>query len=323
MTLFENYKSFIRKNCNWVKIMIEESKTFKIAGIGEILWDLLPVGKQLGGAPANFAYHAQSLGASSYPVSAVGDDVLGKEIVDQLNDINLETKYIEISRIHPTGTVEVKLDENGKPDFTIHKNVAWDYISFQPQINELAGELDALCFGSLAQRSEISRESIRKMIESTAVDCLRIYDINLRQNYYNAKLIEDSLNQANCFKLNEDEFPIVANMFSITGSENEILEELLSRFELKIIALTKGSEGSVLITPDESSFLKSAEVQVVDTVGAGDAFTAALGVGLLRGLPIKIIHEHATRLSAFVCTQNGATPALTETLRNELNITPF
>ena len=298
--------------------MSEQSKSFKVAGIGELLWDLLPGGKQLGGAPANFAYHAQSLGASSYVVSAVGDDALGKEIVDQLNDINLETKYIEISHINPTGTVEVKLDKNGKPDFTIHKDVAWDYISFQPQVNDLAGDLDALCYGSLAQRSEISRDSIRQMIESTPEHCLRIYDINLRQNYYSSKLIEDTLNLANCFKLNEDEFPIVAEMFSISGSENEILDQLLSRFELKIIALTKGSEGSVLHTPDESSFLNSSEVNVVDTVGAGDAFTAVLAIGLLKSLPLKTIHRQATDLSAYVCTQNGATPVLPETMIMEL-----
>jgi fructokinase len=293
---------------------MEEMKNFKVAGIGEILWDLLPEGKKLGGAPANFAFHAQSLGAKSYVVSAVGDDELGKEIVDQLNDIKLATDYIEISHIHPTGTVDVEIDENGKPDFTIHKDVAWDYISFQPQINDLAHDLDALCFGSLAQRSLISRETIRQMIEATSENCLRIYDINLRQNYYNAKLIEDNLNLANCFKLNEDEFPIVAEIFAMSGSEQKILDNLLSRFELKIIALTKGGEGSVLHTPDESSYLKAEEVAVVDTVGAGDAFTAAMGVGVLRNLPLKTIHEQATNLSAYVCTQNGAMPALPEGL---------
>jgi len=298
--------------------MSEQSKSFKVAGIGELLWDLLPGGKQLGGAPANFAYHAQSLGASSYVVSAVGDDALGKEIIDQLNEINLETKYIEISRINPTGTVEVKLDENGKPDFTIHKDVAWDYISFPQYVDDLAVVLDAVCFGSLAQRSKISKKSIKQMIESTPDQCLRIFDINLRQNYYNAKLIEDSLNLANCFKLNEDEFPIVAEIFSISGSENEILDELLYRFELKIIALTKGGEGSVLHAPDESSYLKSTKVNVIDTVGAGDAFTAALAIGLLKSLPLKTIHRQATQLSAYVCTQNGATPVLPETMIVEL-----
>lgn len=298
--------------------MIEETKIYKIAGIGEILWDLLPEGKKLGGAPANFAYHAQTLGAQSFVISAVGDDSLGKEIVDQLNDIKLETNYIEISHIHPTGTVEVKLDEYGKPDFIIHKDVAWDYISFSQNTDDLSRELDAVCFGSLAQRSEISRKSVRKVIEATPDQCLRIFDINLRQNYYNFEIINESLRQANCFKLNEDEFPIVANMFSISGSEQDIFDEFLSRFKLKIIALTMGKEGSVLHTREETSFLKSTEVEVVDTVGAGDAFTAALGLGLLRNLPLQSIHEQATHLSAYVCTQNGATPVLPETMRREL-----
>ncbi len=265
-------------------------KEFKVSGIGEILWDLLPDGKKLGGAPANFAYHAQALGAQSFVITAVGDDSLGKEIVDQLNDIHLETNYIEISHIHPTGTVEVKLDKYGKPDFIIHNDVAWDYISFSQTVDDLAGELGAVCFGSLAQRSEISRNSIREMIEATPDQCLRIFDINLRQNYYNFEIINESLSLANCFKLNEDEFPIVANMFSISGSEQEILNEFLYRFDLRIIALTKGKEGSVLHTREESSFLKSTEVEVVDTVGAGDAFTADLGLGLLRNLPLQTIH---------------------------------
>ena len=269
-------------------------KKFKVAGVGEILWDLLPAGRQLGGAPANFVYHAQSLGASSYVVSTVGDDVLGKEILDHLNKIHLETKYIEISSKHLTGTVEVKLDENGKPDFIIHKEVAWDYIKFQPKINDLAGELDALCFGSLAQRSEISGSTIRQMIDATSENCLRIYDINLRQNYYNAKLIEGNLKRANCFKLNEDELPIVAKIFAMTGSEQDILNQLLTRFKLKIIALTKGGEGSVLYTPEQSSVIKPEKVRIRDTVGAGDAFTAALGIGLLKNLPLKVIHERAT-----------------------------
>lgn len=291
---------------------------FKVAGIGELLWDLLPFGKKLGGAPANFAYHAQVLGAKSYVVSSVGDDVLGKEIVVQLDDINFDTNYLEISYIHPTGTVEVKLDENGKPDFIIHEDVAWDFISFNESIRDLSSELDAVCFGSLAQRSEISRKSIRQMIKSTPENCLRIYDINLRQNYYNAEIIEKSLNYANCFKLNEDEFPIVSDLLSISGTEQTILDELLSRFDLKIIALTKGSEGSVLHTPDESSFLKPDKVKVIDTVGAGDAFTAALGIGLLKELPIKTIHEQAMQLSAYVCTQKGATPVLPESMIQEM-----
>jgi fructokinase len=298
--------------------MFEETRSHQVAGIGEILWDLLPDGKKLGGAPTNFAYHAQTLGAQCYIMSAIGDDYLGKEIVEKLDDININTNYIEISHIHPTGTVAVKLDEYGKPDFIIHKDVAWDYISFSQNIGILAGELDAICFGSLAQRSEVSRKSILQTIEATSEECLRIFDVNLRQNYYNFKIIDDSLRMANCLKLNEDELPIVANMFSISGSEQEILNEFLIRFELRIIALTKGKQGSILHTLEESSFSESTEIEVVDSIGAGDAFTAALGLGLLRKLPLNIVHEQAKQLSAYVCTQSGATPVLTKEMQQKL-----
>ena len=295
-------------------------KKYKVAGIGEILWDMLPDGKKLGGAPANFAYHTQSMGANSIVISAVGDDPLGKEILDQLNLIHLETSYIEISPFHPTGTVEVKLDSSGKPDFIIHKDVAWDYIPFTQNVKDLAEELDAICFGSLAQRSDISRQSIGQMLRSTSEHCLRIFDINLRQEYYNFDIINESLRYANCLKLNEDEFPLVAEMFSISGSEEYILNEIITRFELKIIALTKGEEGSILHTREESSFLKSVKVNVIDTVGAGDAFTAALGLGFLQNLSLQKIHEQATHLSAYVCTQNGATPVLPESMLEELGV---
>jgi len=290
--------------------MTERKSIFKVAGIGEILWDMLPDGKKLGGAPANFAYHAGALGAESYAISAVGEDSLGNEILDQLARNNLTVEYIEKSMTHPTGTVDVQLDENGKPDFTIHQDVAWDYISFPAHVADLAGKLDAICFGSLAQRSDISRKSIHQVLEATPSNCLRIFDINLRQMYYNDMIIEKSLQQANCFKLNEDEFPIVAEMFGLQGSEEEILEKFLMNFDLQIIALTKGAEGSILYTGKDSSFVKSAKVEVIDTIGAGDSFTAAMAVGLLRDLPLKTIHEQATNLSAFVCTQNGAMPVI-------------
>jgi fructokinase len=293
---------------------------FKVAGIGEILWDLLPEGKKLGGAPANFAYHAKVLGAESFAISSVGDDPLGKEIVDQLELNQLSTGYIEVSHLHPTGTVEVKLDDKGKPDFIIHKDVAWDYISYSNNVAQLSEGLDAVCFGSLAQRSETSRNSIRQMLESTSKECLRIFDINMRQDYFNFDIVNESLKVANCFKLNEDEFPTVADMFSIVGNEEDILNEILSKFDLQIIALTKGGEGSVLHTKNESSFLKSEEVEAIDTVGAGDAFTAAMGVGLLKNLPLKTIHVQATKLSAYVCTQNGAMPGLPEELVKDLAI---
>jgi len=297
-----------------------ETRKKKVVGIGELLWDLLPDGKKLGGAPANFAYHAQMLGAHGFVISVIGNDSLGKEIIDQLNDINIDTNYIKVSNNHPTGTVTVRLDECGNPDFIIDKNVAWDYISFSQNIKDLVGGLDAICFGSLAQRSEISRNSIRQIIDGTSEQCLRIFDVNLRQNYYTIEIIDDSLRLANCFKLNEDELPVVANILSISGSEQEILNEFLNRFELRIIALTKGKQGSILHTLEESSFLESTEVEVVDSVGAGDAFTAALTLGLLRKLPLETIHEQAIKLSAYVCTQSGATPVLTESMQKQLVI---
>jgi fructokinase len=295
--------------------MSKQKTKFKVAGIGEILWDMLPGGKKLGGAPANFAYHAKMLGAESFAISSVGDDSLGKEIVDQLMQNQLSSEYIQVSHLYPTG--EVKLDDQGKPDFTIHKDVAWDYISFPPHVAELARSLDAVCFGSLAQRSEVSRYSIRQMLEATPGQCLRIFDINMRQDYFNYEIIDNSLRLANCFKLNEDEFPVVAEIFSIDGDEESILNKLIKKFDLKIIALTKGSEGSILHTKNESSFLKSEKVEAIDTVGAGDSFTAAMGMGLLRELPLKIIHEQAIKLSAYVCTQKGAMPDIPENMNHE------
>ena len=288
-------------------------------GIGEILWDLLPEGKQLGGAPANFAYHAKCQGEESSVVSAVGEDPLGEEILAYLERINLDTKYIKKDQYHPTGTVEVKLDKNGKPDYIIHTEVAWDNISMTKSVSGLATKLDAVCFGSLAQRSEVSAETISQFIEITSTGCLRIFDINIRQNFYNSDIIEKSLRLANCFKINEDEFSLIAQMFSFTGSEENIVEKFISNFDLKIIALTKGEEGSCLYTNNECSYLKSDPVDVVDTVGAGDAFTASLCSGLLRDYPLEKIHRQATGLAAYVCTQKGATPEIPESFQSNIN----
>jgi fructokinase len=296
----------------------KDKQQFNIAGVGEILWDLLPAGKQLGGAPANFAYHAQALGARSEVVSAISNDALGKEILARLKAIEVSTEYISIDKDHPTGTVEVRLDRHGKPDFIIHSNVAWDYIPFSERLEQLAKKLDAVCFGSLAQRSSMSKNTIQKFITSTSDKCLRIFDINIRQSFYNAELIEENLKISNCLKLNEDEFPLLSALFSIHGSEEEIIDNLLKIYELDIIALTKGKEGSALYTKSSKSLMKSPEVEIVDTVGAGDAFTAAMCHGLLEGFPLNILHENATRIAAFVCTQKGATPVLPTKLIMEL-----
>jgi fructokinase len=289
-----------------------------IIGLGEILWDLLPQGKQLGGAPANFAYHAQALGAKSYVISAVGNDSLGNEIITHLDDVDINQDFIEILNEYPTGTVDVHLDSEGKPDFIIHKEVAWDYIPFSERLKQLAGSASAVCYGTLAQRSAVSRKSIRDFLDHTPNNCLRVLDINLRQNYYSADLIQESLELANCLKLNEDELPIVAKLCSFQGDDEKILASIYQKYDLKIIALTKGKDGSQLFRAGESTVLGTPEVKIVDTVGAGDAFTAALVMGMLKEYPLKRIHNNATKLAAFVCSQKGATPKLSEELRLSL-----
>ena len=293
-------------------------KKYCIVGLGEILWDILPDGKQLGGAPANFAYHAKALEEQSYVVSSVGDDELGEEVFEQLNQIHLNHEFIAVDQQHPTGTVTVKLDSEGSPDFTIHENVAWDYIPPSSMLKDLAARTNAVCFGSLAQRSEASRKTIYSFLESISPGCICVLDVNLRQSYYSKEIVLGSLNFANVFKLNDDELPIISELCSITGSESEILLKLLNSFQLKLIALTKGKEGSRLFGPEGDSSFPSPFVEVIDTVGAGDAFTAAMVVGLLKNLPLETIHKNAASLAGYVCTQKGATPTLLKGIVNEL-----
>ncbi len=277
-----------------------------VIGIGEILWDILPSGKRLGGAPANFAYDAAALGARSCIVSAVGGDPAGREILEHVRRAGIDPEYIAVDPEHPTGTVSVQVDCRGIPSFTIHEGAAWDNIVFNERSGDLAAAADAVCFGTLAQRSETSRKSIFRFIESVPADCLRIYDVNLRQRYYSSEIIRESLRQCDVLKLNEQELVVVAEILSIGGSESEILQRITRDYGLKLAALTLGEKGSRLASPGEDSFMEALKVQVVDTIGAGDAFTAALTMGLLQRLPLRVIHENATRLAGFVCTHHGA-----------------
>jgi fructokinase len=291
----------------------------KIAGLGEILWDMLPEGKQLGGAPANFAYHCQSLGAESYIVSSIGNDISGHEIINKLQNIGLSSEYIQKDNEHPTGTVDVKLDAQGKPEYVINENVAWDFIKKSDQILDLAAKCDAVCFGTLAQRSAVSQQTIQYFLNSTRKNCLRILDINLRQLYFNKDVIEQSLGLANCLKLNDEELPVVAKILNINGSNNKIVESLRFKYNLELIAVTKGDKGSNLYSSESDSKLKTPKIKVLDTVGAGDAFTAVLALGWLQNVPLEKIHSKATELAAFVCTKKGATPQYTpEFLLNKL-----
>jgi len=285
-----------------------------LVGLGEILWDILPEGKKLGGAPANFAYHAQELGAKGLVVSCVGNDELGKEILNLIEQLGLSCDYIAVDGEHPTGTVTVKLDENGKPDYTIHQNVAWDYIPFSDRLSKLAQAADAVCFGSLCQRCEVSGRTVREFLAATKPDCLRIFDINFRQSYFNVEIVKVLLEVSSVLKINDEELLVLARMLNITGTEQEILTGLTERFSLKLIALTKGDKGSCLFSSGTISDHPGFPVEVADSVGAGDAFTAALAVGMLQGNQLDDINEHANRVASFVCSKTGATPKLPEAI---------
>jgi fructokinase len=280
-----------------------------VTGIGEILWDLLPEGKQLGGAPCNFAFHASQAGCESFVVSAIGKDKPGNEIREVVKSMNLCDEYIQDTS-NPTGTVTVKLDQEGHPEYTINEDVAWDFIGWEENLAGLAEMTDAVCFGSLAQRNSKSAATIRKFLNSVSSSCLKVFDINLRQHYYTKEIIDRSLQYADVLKLNEDELPVLASMYSLKGNTENQLRFLMETFELKYIAFTMGHLGSTLIGRDEFSTLSAPKVKVVDSVGAGDSFTAVLIAGLLNGVPLKEIHKKATEVAAYVCTCKGATPPI-------------
>ena len=272
-----------------------------IIGIGEVLFDLLPEGKQLGGAPANFAYHATRLGCNGVAVSAVGCDLLGDEIVELLtaNGVNHQIARVDA----PTGTVRVTLDERGVPCYEICEGVAWDQLQLNDEVLALAKSCDAICFGTLAQRSLIDAIPAER-------NALVIYDINLRQNYYSKELIEASLNRCNILKINDEEFSTIAPMLNFAADDFEVgARALIERYGLEMVVVTCGEKGSIIVTKDEVSQLETPKVAVVDTVGAGDSFTAALCVGLLQGEELREVHRKAVEVAAFVCSNAGAMPS--------------
>jgi fructokinase len=283
-------------------------KKLNVVGIGELLWDVLPGGKKLGGAPCNFVYHAQQQGANGLALSAVGDDAHGKEILETLKAKNISLELIQENE-KPTGTVDIKLDENGIPEYTIHENVAWDFIRFNELIKQSVTNADIVCFGSLAQRNKFSHETIMKILICCRPETLVVFDINLRQNFYSKEIIEYSLRSCNVLKMNEEELPVICNLLGVYSSnEDHQVLELLRRYDLKLVAYTKGSEGSLLMTPNEKSYIPTPHVIVKDTIGAGDSFTSAMILGYAKGLSLKVLHQKAVELSANVCTQDGAMP---------------
>ncbi len=284
-----------------------------VVGIGEILWDVFPERKVLGGAPANFAYHVSQFGYDGYALSAVGDDPLGKEVLDSLRA--KEMKYLIDVVDYPTGTVQVTLDDKGVPAYEITQNVAWDNIPFTSRTENLAQNTQTVCFGSLAQRSEVSRNTIRKFISSMPSDALKIFDINLRQHFYTKEIIEESLNMSNMLKINDEEVVTVSKLFGINGDETEICNILRERYSLKLVVLTKGADGSYVFTADKTYFQPTPKVHVADTVGAGDSFTAAFTAAYLAGESVENAHQLAVEVSAYVCQHNGAMPRLADSHR--------
>jgi len=285
-------------------------KALSCFGIGEILWDLLPSGRQLGGAPANFAYHAHALGIDSGAISRIGNDSLGCEIQARFKAMSLPVSHLQIDDVAPTGTVEVQLAADGQPRFIIHEDVAWDRLAASGDALAAVSQVDAICFGSLAQRHPVSRKAIQLLVAATPRRALRIFDINLRQHFYSHEIIEQSLALANVLKLNHEELPVLAGMFSLSGPARAQLQELALRFELRLIALTHGAAGSLLLSEGHWSEQPGIPARVVDTVGAGDSFTAALAAGLLNGIPLDELNLLANQLASYVCSCPGATPPL-------------
>jgi len=292
-----------------------------IVGLGEVLWDMLPGGKQLCGAPANFAYHAKALGLDnsvSYIISAIGNDTLGAEIQSQLNRLNINHTHLHISNALKTGFVSVSLDKQGLPNYTIENNVAWDFIPEIP--DNFQHPIDAICFGTLAQRSPVSRESIQNFLATLPETTLKIFDINLRQSFFSQKIIESSLTLANIFKINDDELKIISKLLKIPGNEEQQLKTISQRYTIKLGILTRGSSGSLLYTENNTSVHPGFKIKSKDTVGAGDAFTAAVIIGLLRGFELDKINDCANQIASYVCSRSGATPELPAKLVNLLNV---
>ena len=285
-----------------------------IVGLGEALWDVLPEGKKLGGAPANFAYHAAQFGLDTIAISALGEDKLAEETIDALKEHNLN--YLMPRVPYPTGTVQVTLTGDGIPTYDIKENVAWDNIPLTDEMLEVAKNARAVCFGSLAQRNVVSRENIHEFRDATPDDCVKIFDINLRQQFYTKEVIKESLKRCNILKINDEELVLIGRMFGYPGLDIEHKCWLiLGKYNLDMLVLTCGTNGSYVFTPGQMSFQETPKVEVADTVGAGDSFTGSFVGSILNGKPVPEAHKTAVQVSAFVCTQNGAMPVVPDRLK--------
>ena len=290
-----------------------------IVGMGEALWDVLPEGKKIGGAPANFAYHLSQFGFDSRVVSAVGNDDLGDEILKVFKEKQLKHQLQTVN--YPTGTVQVTLDDNGIPCYDIKEGVAWDNIPFTDDLKRLALSTRAVCFGSLAQRNEVSRTSINRFLDTMpdGEGQLKIFDINLRQGFFTKDIIRDSCQRCNVLKINDEELVAISRLFGYPGIDlQDKCWILLAKYNLKMLILTCGTNGSYVFTPGVVSFQETPKVPVADTVGAGDSFTATFTAALLKGKSVPEAHKLAVEVSAYVCTQSGAMPELPQVLKDKL-----
>lgn len=289
-------------------------ETKYVVGLGEALWDCLPEGKKLGGAPANFAFHAGQWGLQAVAVSALGQDELADETVAQLEEKHLS--YVMPRVPFPTGTVQVTLNAEGVPSYDICEGVAWDNIPFTDAICDVARNAQAVCWGSLAQRSKVSRTTIYTFLDNTPANCLRVFDINLRQQFYTKDIITESLRRCNVLKINDEELVVIGRLFGYDGLD---LENkcwlLLGKYNLDMLVLTCGTNGSYVFTPGARYFQPTPKVEVADTVGAGDSFTGTFVANILQGRDVAEAHKRAVQVSAYVCTQNGAMPTLPEELK--------
>ena len=290
-----------------------------IVGMGEALWDVLPEGKKIGGAPANFAYHVSQFGFDSRVVSAVGNDDLGDEILKVFKEKQLKHQLQTVN--YPTGTVQVTLDDNGIPCYDIKEGVAWDNIPFTDDLKRLALSTRAVCFGSLAQRSPVSRATIQRFLDTMpdGEDQIKIFDINLRQGFYTKEILCESMRRCYILKINDEELVTISRIFGYPGIDlQDKCWILLAKYNLKMLILTCGTNGSYVFTPGVVSYQDTPKVPVADTVGAGDSFTAAFTSAILSGKPVPEAHKLAVEVSAYVCTQSGAMPELPSAFKSRL-----
>ena len=281
----------------------------KVVGLGEVLWDLFPGRACLGGAPANFAYITTLMGDQGIVASRVGQDSQGIEALRRMEELGLDIDHVQTDRQHRTGIVNVQVDGNGQPKFEIVHPVAWDFLEWTPDWQRLGQHADAVCFGSLAQRSETSRATIRRFIGAMAPGTLRVFDVNLRQSYYSPQILADSMRVADIVKFNDDELPKIMSLIKIPHKDTlSSAQRLIHEYDVKVVCITRGGRGSLLVRERDQSEHPGFKVRVADTVGSGDAFTAGLVHEYLHGAPLDLMNEVANLVGAWVASEVGAMP---------------